>query len=62
MVESDAGHRAAIANDGLVIERGDESQRQRVAAVMAPEEAPAGIQRVLLAVKANGTPGAASMA
>ena len=60
VVESDAGHRAAIANDGLVIERGDESQRQRVAAVMAPEEAPAGMQRVLLAVKANGTPGAAA--
>ena len=60
VVESDAGHRAAIANHGLVIERGDESQTQRVGAVMAPEEAPAGMQRVLLAVKANSTPGAAA--
>ncbi len=60
VVDIDPEHRAAIANHGLIIERGGELQSQRVAAVLAPEDAPAKMRRVLLAVKANGTDGAAA--
>ncbi len=60
VVEIDPEHRAAIANHGLVIERGDQLQSQRVAAVLAPEKAPLRMRRVLLAVKANSTDRAAA--
>jgi 2-dehydropantoate 2-reductase len=59
VVEIDPDHREAIADHGLVIERDDQRYTQRVERVMAPDEAPSNMQRVLLAVKANSTEGAA---
>jgi 2-dehydropantoate 2-reductase len=60
VVDVDPQHRAAIANHGLVIERGGEVYSQPVSAVWAPDDAPMNMPRVLLAVKANGTVDAAT--
>jgi 2-dehydropantoate 2-reductase len=60
VVDVDPEHRAAVADHGLVIERGDERHTQRVGRVMTPDEAPARMDRVLLAVKANNTVDAAA--
>ena len=42
VVDIDPDHRTAIADHGLVIERGDERHSQRVGRVMALDDAPAG--------------------
>lgn len=59
VVDTDADHVAAIARDGLVLERDGVRAAQPVTAALTPEEVEGSPVRVLLAVKAHATPAAA---
>ncbi|MGR6320101.1 2-dehydropantoate 2-reductase [Micromonospora soli] len=60
VVDADPAHVAAIAEDGIVLERAGVRQAQPVAAALTPDQVTAPLGRVLLAVKAHGTDGAAA--
>jgi 2-dehydropantoate 2-reductase len=60
LVDTDADHRAAIIDDGIVLERAGVREAQAVKDVFAPQNCPPSQQRVLLAVKANATETAAA--
>lgn len=55
VVDADPAHVAAIARDGIVLERGGVRQAQTVTAAYTPEQVSAPLGRVLLAVKAQAT-------
>ncbi len=61
VIDADAAHAAAIARDGIVLERGGVRERQPVASVLTPEQVSAPLTRVLLAVKAQATGAAVQM-
>jgi 2-dehydropantoate 2-reductase len=55
VVDADPAHVAAIARDGIVLERGGIREAQAVAAAYTPEQVSTPLGRVLLAVKAQAT-------
>lgn len=55
VVDSDPAHIAAIRRHGLVISRGDDRASAPVDAAWTPDEGPAQVSRVILAVKAQAT-------
>ncbi|MET7969488.1 2-dehydropantoate 2-reductase [Micromonospora sp. NPDC005305] len=60
VVDADPAHVAAIAEDGIVLERAGTRLAQRVAAALTPDQVTAPLERVLLAVKAHATDGVAA--
>jgi glutamate carboxypeptidase len=60
VVDTDAAHVTAIAAHGIMLERAGSRDAQRVAAALTPDRVNTPLERVLLAVKAHATDGAAT--